>query len=125
MRRPPKLYLNSPLPWPTSPEIGDAPHESGRKAGAPDRRAHFSAPSRVRKRYTEEQWAEIEQLGRKVDEALRRNDCRLTMGGEPTFVSVDDTDGPEWNTLALGPRKRALAEDLLKRLQRRFTAGAL
>ena len=27
---------------------------------------------------------------------------RLTMGGEPTFVSIDDMDGDEWNTAALG-----------------------
>ena len=81
--------------------------------------------ARVTKPYKEEQWAEIERLGHQVDEALRRNDCRLTMGGEPTFVSVDDMEGPEWNTLALGPRKRQLAADLLKRLQRRFTTGAL
>jgi uncharacterized protein (DUF2126 family)/transglutaminase-like putative cysteine protease len=80
---------------------------------------------RVTKPYSDQQWTEIQQLGRQVDEALKRNDCRLTMGGEPTFVSVDDVDGPEWNTVAVGPKKRLLADDLMKRLKRRFTSGAL
>ena len=41
----------------------------------------------------------------------RAGDVRLTMGGEPTFVSIDDMDGAEWNIAALGPRKRELAGD--------------
>ncbi len=73
--------------------------------------------SRVTKPYSDEQWAEIETLGHLVDADLAKNDVRLTMGGEPTFVSIDDPDGAEWNTAALGPRKRILADELLKRLQ--------
>jgi uncharacterized protein (DUF2126 family)/transglutaminase-like putative cysteine protease len=80
---------------------------------------------RVTKPYTDQQWREIEALGHLVDEDLRRNDCRLTMGGEPTFVSIDDMQGAEWNTIALGPTKRRLADDLIKRLKRKFTTGAL
>jgi hypothetical protein len=80
---------------------------------------------RVTKPYTEGQWGEIELLGRHLDTDLARQDVRLTMGGEPTFVSIDDRDGAEWNTIALGPTKRGLADDLIKRLKRRFTAGAL
>ena len=80
---------------------------------------------RVTKPYTEEQWGEIESLGRRLDTDLARHDVRLTMGGEPTFVSIDDRDSPEWNTIALGPMKRRLADDLIKRLKRRFTSGAL
>ncbi len=78
---------------------------------------------RVTKPYTEEQWAEIASLGRLVDEKLQRNDVRLTMGGEPTFVSIDDMEGPEWNTAAMGPAKRRLSQDLIKRLQTRFAPG--
>jgi len=37
---------------------------------------------------------------------------RLTMGGEPTFVSVDDMEGGEWTNEAVGPTKRKFAEDL-------------
>src|SRR5215469_1458800 len=80
---------------------------------------------RVTKPYTEQQWAEIEALGNRVDETLRRSDCRLTMGGEPTFVSIDDMDGAEWNTIAVGPNKRRLADGLMKRLKGRFTKGGL
>ena len=45
------------------------------------------------------------------------DDVRLTMGGEPTFVALDDPDGAEWNTAALGPNKRRLAAQLYHRLQ--------
>jgi uncharacterized protein (DUF2126 family) len=47
------------------------------------------------------------------------------MGGEPTFVSIDDRDGPEWNYTAVGGAKRRLAEELLRRLQARIAPGAL
>ena len=81
--------------------------------------------ARVTKPYTEEEWARVEALGHRVDTHLARGDVRLTMGGEPTFVSVDDMEGAEWNTAALGPTKRRLAGNLLKRLQRLWSPGAL
>jgi len=79
---------------------------------------------RVTLPYSEEQWSEIMTLGKNVDHLLTKNDVRLTMGGEPTFVSIDDMDGAEWNTAALGKHKRELAGQLLKRLQQRFATGA-
>jgi uncharacterized protein (DUF2126 family) len=84
----------------------------------------FEAP-RVTKPYTEEEWARIARLGDEVDAALRRGDVRLTMGGEPTFVSIDDPDGAEWNTAAMGPHKRMLAATLLRRLKGHFAPGGL
>uniref|UniRef100_UPI00359472AD transglutaminase family protein n=1 Tax=Thiocapsa sp. TaxID=2024551 RepID=UPI00359472AD len=80
---------------------------------------------RVTKPYTDEQWAAIESLGHQVDAELKANDVRLTMGGEPTFVSIDDMDGAEWNIAALGPTKKILAEDLMLRLKRHFAPGGL
>lgn len=80
---------------------------------------------RVTKPYTEDAWQQILQLGEQVDEVLEAEDLRLTMGGEPTFVSIDDMDAPEWNTAAQGPTKRGLSEQLLKRLRPRFAPGSL
>ncbi len=78
---------------------------------------------RVTKPYTEEQWHSVLALGERVDERLVAGDVRLTMGGEPTFVSVDDRDGAEWNTDALGPTKRVFAQDLVQRLRTHYGAG--
>jgi uncharacterized protein (DUF2126 family) len=80
---------------------------------------------RVTKPYTAAQWQDIERLGRRVDADLRSGDVRLTMGGEPTFVSLDDPDAAEWTTAALGPAKRRRAVDLLGRLRQRFAPGGL
>ncbi|MFX8786137.1 transglutaminase family protein, partial [Acinetobacter baumannii] len=53
------------------------------------------------------------------------SDVRLTMGGEPTFVSIDDMDGAEWNTAAVGPSKRYYAGNLIERLKQRFAPNGL
>jgi uncharacterized protein (DUF2126 family)/transglutaminase-like putative cysteine protease len=80
-------------------------------------------PPRVTKPYTDEQWDEIEKLGDAVDLVLKNHDVRLTMGGEPTFVSIDDRSGAEWHIAAVGPTKRALADKLIRRLRDRFAPG--
>lgn len=84
----------------------------------------WEAP-RVTKPYTEEQWQDIEQLGHAIDDELGEMDVRLTQGGEPTFVSVDDPDGAEWNTTAMGPNKRKLAADLFHRLREKYAPEGL
>ena len=80
---------------------------------------------RVTKPYTDAQWREIDELGQRVDRLLEAADVRLTHGGEPTFVSIDNMDGPEWNIAALSPEKLRLAESLAWRLKHRFAPGAL
>jgi uncharacterized protein (DUF2126 family)/transglutaminase-like putative cysteine protease len=80
---------------------------------------------RVTKPYTDAQWRDIESLGLAIDDELARGDVRLTVGGEPTFVSIDDMDGAEWNFTALGTKKRDLAGTLLRRLRRQFASGGL
>ena len=81
---------------------------------------------RVTKPYSDEQWAAIDAFGEEIDRKLLEQDVRLTMGGEPTFVAIDHPDGDEWNTAAVGPTKRGLADQLIRRLQQRFApAGFL
>ncbi|MGY5353162.1 transglutaminase family protein [Wenyingzhuangia sp. IMCC45533] len=80
---------------------------------------------RVTKPYTEDQWKAIEKLGHKVEKDLQKGDVRLTMGGEPTFVSIDDMEAPEWNTDADGPHKRKLADTLTKRLLNKVAKGGM
>ena len=80
---------------------------------------------RVTKPYTDEQWRAIEALGHRVDADLQLHDVRLTMGGEPTFVSIDDMGGEEWKTEALGPEKYKRADVLLRRLRDRFASNGL
>jgi len=87
--------------------------------------ARIAEKPRTTKPYSRAQWGAIDQLGRTVDRRLNDGDVRLTMGGEPTFVSVDDMDGAEWNVDAVGPTKRKMAADLVDRLMRRFAPGGV
>lgn len=82
----------------------------------------FESP-RVTKPYRQEQWDEIYKLGFKVDEDLIANDVRLTMGGEPTFVSIDDMESDQWNTKADGEHKRELANNLARKILDSTTTG--
>ncbi|WP_416442314.1 DUF2126 domain-containing protein [Leeuwenhoekiella sp. A16] len=84
----------------------------------------FESP-RVTKPYTEDQWNAIYNLGFEVEEELQKGDVRLTMGGEPTFVSIDDMESKEWNTDADGKHKRQLATSLSRRLLNKFGKGGV
>jgi uncharacterized protein (DUF2126 family)/transglutaminase-like putative cysteine protease len=87
--------------------------------------ARIAERPRVTAPFSEEAWTALDALGEKVDADLAAGDVRLTMGGEPTFVSVDDYQSAEWNTEALGAQKRMRADDLIRRLRDRFAPGGL
>src|SRR5271170_1576667 len=84
----------------------------------------WEAP-RVTKPYSDDEWSAIDSLGQYIDEHLRADDVRLTMGGEPTFVSSEDAKAPEWNTEALGGDKRRIAAQLFAKLKDRYAPSGL
>jgi len=119
------------IPLACSPEPGSAAPITGATEKAEVEFSHhmrvdrvWEAP-RVTKPYTEEEWADINAAGDRVDEVLKARDVRLTMGGEPTFVSVDYRDDPEWSTEAMGPNKRRLGTVLLKKLKEKYAGNGL
>jgi uncharacterized protein (DUF2126 family)/transglutaminase-like putative cysteine protease len=119
------------IPLACSPEPGGAAPVTGFTEKCETEFSHYMKVTRVwetprvTKPYTEAQWLAIESLGRRIDADLVRDDVRLTMGGEPTFVSADDRDGAEWNTDAVGSAKRRLGAALLAKLKARYAAQGL
>jgi uncharacterized protein (DUF2126 family)/transglutaminase-like putative cysteine protease len=75
--------------------------------------------------FTEEDWAEVEHLAHGVDADLMAQDVRLTMGGEPTFVGIDEPESPQWNIDALGPMKRSRGLALIQCLREKTAPGAM
>ncbi|MCM8541077.1 MAG: transglutaminase family protein, partial [Lentisphaeraceae bacterium] len=80
---------------------------------------------RSTKPYSDDVWQQIVAAGEVVDEKLEEMNVRLTMGGEPTFVSIDDMEGAEWNVAAVGEDKFRISKKLLKQLADRFAPSGL
>ncbi|MDF1827738.1 MAG: transglutaminase family protein [Legionellaceae bacterium] len=80
---------------------------------------------RVTKPYTPSEWEAIDALGHHVDASLKKHDVKLTMGGEPTFVSRDNPSGDAWNFTALSEEKYALGQQLHQRLRQAFAPKGL
>ncbi|WP_253663640.1 DUF2126 domain-containing protein [Williamsia maris] len=85
----------------------------------------FHEDPRVTLPYTDSQWAGVVDLGALVDGRMAERDVRLTMGGEPTFVSIDNQTAPEWSTTADGGHKRRLASVLAERLRTIYAPSGL
>jgi uncharacterized protein (DUF2126 family) len=81
--------------------------------------------SRLSKPFTEEAWLRVEDLAHRVDADLEAQDVRLTMGGEPTFVGIDETESAQWNIDALGPMKRTRGLVLIRGLREKLASGGL
>ena len=113
----------TPDPVSAAPVTGAVDKSEGRIQVPRTRVTRIHEDPRVTKPYTDDQWAAVMALGKQVDAGSTADDVRLTMGGEPTFVSIDDMDGAEWNTAALGAHKRERAEVLLRRLCGAFCTG--
>ena len=75
--------------------------------------------------YSEDEWAKVEAVAHQIDTDLETHNVRLTMGGEPDFVGIDDPESPEWNLDALGPMKRRRGLSLIQYLRERVAPGAL
>ncbi|MCU1252005.1 MAG: hypothetical protein JWQ49_5034, partial [Edaphobacter sp.] len=82
-------------------------------------------PPRPSRPFTEEDWVQVEELAHSVDADLEAQDVRLTMGGEPTFVGIDEPESPQWNIDALGPMKRSRGLALIQCLRERMSPGAM
>lgn len=81
--------------------------------------------ARVSRPYDDAVWASVEKIAEKIDADLKKNDVRLSIGGEPTFVSVTDRESRQWNFDALGSEKYRHAELLLARFYEIYSKGGI
>ncbi|CAN7688575.1 DUF2126 domain-containing protein [Rhizobium sp. LjRoot254] len=124
------LTGESHIPLAASPHFRNAAPISGGYFGQAETSFDFdmkvirvSEHPRITKPFPQDSWEHLDRLGEEVDAYLKAEDVRLTMGGEPTFVSIDDFQSDEWNTAAVGPQKRDLADTLIRKIRERFAPG--
>ena len=65
----------------------------------------------------------VRELAHAIDRDLLAQDVRLTMGGEPTYVGIDEPEILQWNIEALGPIKRTRGLALIRALRERTAPG--
>lgn len=114
------------IPLACTPQpMSAAPISGGTSGAASDFYFHnhvtrFDERPRVTLPYTDSVWRSVLSLGQKIDQQLEQDDVRLSMGGEPTFVSTEDLESPEWNEAALGEQKLERSAELLSLLRDEF-----
>jgi Putative amidoligase enzyme (DUF2126) len=85
----------------------------------------LNSESIVSKPLAGEHWTRLEKVAHQVDADLAAQDVRLTMGGEPTIVGLDEPDSPQWNGDAMGPLKLNRAMAMIRRLRDQMAPGGL
>ena len=80
---------------------------------------------RLSKPYSDEEWSLVRDVAHSIDRDVVAQDIRMTMGGEPTYVGIDDAESMQWNLDALGPAKRSRGLALIRGLRERTAPGGL
>jgi uncharacterized protein (DUF2126 family) len=113
----------APEPRRVLPIVGDGePRPEPRNDSLRVRRL---TPSRATWPHTDTQWADIEALGRHVEEDLAQQGLKPALGVSLSLVSGQDAFALEWSTQAVGPSKRSLAESLSIALCKRLGHGGV
>lgn len=114
---------SAPVPMSTLPIVGDDPQCPATVMETLSLRR--LEPKPLAWPYGEGTWADIRALGRFIDTETRAGDLPLAVGTALSFVAVCHGHAPEWSVTALGPSKRLMAEDLIKRLWPKLAAGGV
>ena len=85
----------------------------------------LDAGVRLSKPYSDTEWERVRQVAHTIDRELDAQDVRLTMGGEPTYVGIDEPESMQWNLEALGDLKCTRGLTLIRRLREQTAPGGL
>ncbi|MCX7633935.1 MAG: transglutaminase family protein, partial [Turneriella sp.] len=75
--------------------------------------------------YPQSVWQQLTEIAKKLDGELATSDIRLSIGGEPTFISASDRESRQWHYDALGEEKYQVARQLLQRLFSVYAKGGI